>query len=269
MPIAAMDGLTAEHWSDVKSIIVEAVSTIKSPKFTTALVSDADESGVIQKRIVQNVYNADIVVCDVSGRNPNVLFELGMRLAFDKPTVIIKDEVTPFMFDTGVIEHVLYPRDLRFHRIVAFKEKLASKVAATYEAAKNDPSHSTFLKSFGTFKVAHLDQKEATAETVMLDMLTELQKEVRTLRQPRYVSAAHITDSDAPKNLAEALARAETILQSADVTSLAEVHALCQVLEVMSTSSGIPDDWRAKAGQRLKSLRAGLRIDSRGKQDAS
>jgi hypothetical protein len=34
------------------------------------------------------------------------MFELGMRLAFDKPTVIIKDDKTDYMFDTGIIEHV-------------------------------------------------------------------------------------------------------------------------------------------------------------------
>lgn len=79
-------------------------------------MSDADDVGVIQKRIVQGVYGADLIVCDVSCKNSNVMFELGMRLAFDKPTVIIKDDKTDYTFDTGVIEHITYPRDLRFQR---------------------------------------------------------------------------------------------------------------------------------------------------------
>jgi hypothetical protein len=92
MPISAIDGCTAEHWSEVKSIIIEAVESITDPIFSVRLVGDADDIGVIQKRIVQNLYSSDIIVCDVSGKNPNVMFELGMRLAFDKPTVIVKDE---------------------------------------------------------------------------------------------------------------------------------------------------------------------------------
>ncbi len=55
-----------------------------------------------------------IVVCDISARNANVMFELGMRLAFDKPTVIIKDERTPYSFDISSIEHLDYPSDLRY-----------------------------------------------------------------------------------------------------------------------------------------------------------
>jgi hypothetical protein len=33
-------------------------------------------------------------LCDVSGKNANVMFELGLRLAFDNPTIIIKDDKT-------------------------------------------------------------------------------------------------------------------------------------------------------------------------------
>ena len=144
MPISAMEGCSAEHWVEVKAIISEAIHAIADPSFVVRLVSDADDVGVIQKRIVQNVYASDIVVCDVSGKNPNVMFELGMRLAFDKPTVIVKDDKTDYSFDTGVIEHLGYPRDLRFGRMVAFKQALAEKVVATYKTARDDPKHSTF-----------------------------------------------------------------------------------------------------------------------------
>ncbi|GFM60377.1 hypothetical protein PSCICG_15370 [Pseudomonas cichorii] len=178
MPISAMDGCTAEHWVEVKNIICEAVGDIEKLSFTTKLVSEQDDVGVIQKRIVQNVYSSDIVICDVSCKNANVMFELGMRLAFDKPTILIKDDKTDFSFDTGVIEHLLYPRDLRFSRMVSFKKTLAEKVVATYEAYTADSEHSTFLKNFGSFKIASLDQTVGTPDQVMLDMMQDLTREV-------------------------------------------------------------------------------------------
>ena len=58
---------------------------------------------MIHKTIVQNLYLNPIVVCDVSGKNANVMFELGLRLAFDKPTIIIKDDKTDYSFDTSVV----------------------------------------------------------------------------------------------------------------------------------------------------------------------
>lgn len=183
MPISAIDGCPADHWSDVKAIIQEAIDSISSPKFVAKLVSEADDVGIIQKRIVQGVYASDVVVCDVSGKNANVMFELGLRLAFDKPTIIIKDENTDYSFDTSVIEHLAYPRDLRFSRVVAFKKQLAEKVLATHLAAQANPEHSTFLRSFGTFKVSHLEEKEASGEQVMLEMLSEIQREIAQFRR--------------------------------------------------------------------------------------
>lgn len=136
MPIASIDNCGPDHWIDVKSIIVEALTDIEGYEFESKLVSESDSSGLIHKRIVQGLYNSDIIICDVSCKNPNVMFELGMRLAFDKPTVIIKDDKTNYSFDTGGIEHLEYPRDLRFSKIVDFKASLLRKVIATYEDAK-------------------------------------------------------------------------------------------------------------------------------------
>lgn len=183
MPISAIDGCSAEHWIEVRAIITEAIENIPAPQFSVNLVSDADDVGVIQKRIVQNIYTSDVVVCDVSGKNPNVMFELGLRLAFDKATVIVKDDMTDYSFDTGVIEHLTYPRDLRFARIVDFKKQLAAKVSGTYQAAQEDPHHSPFIKNFGQFQVAKLQQAEVSPDKVVLEMLSDLQSEVFSLKR--------------------------------------------------------------------------------------
>jgi len=261
MPISPIDGLSAEHWAEVKSIIVDAVTTgVDTPRFSASLVSDADDVGVIQKRIVQGVYGADMVVCDVSGKNPNVMFELGMRLAFDKPTVIIKDDKTDYMFDTGVIEHLTYPRDLRFHRIVDFKQLLASKVKATFEASRRDPEHSTFLKNFGTFKVAQLTEKEASAEQVILESISELQKEVRTWRN----YAVNVEPSrriDLLRSRRLSLSDIESILQRADELLLLggerafdELYELQPALRRIIETPSWPAVLRSKASQIYQNL---------------
>lgn len=115
-------------------------------------------------------------MCDVSGKNPNVMFELGMRLAFDKPTIIIKDEKTSYSFDTSPIEHLEYPRDLRFTKIVEFKDALKEKIGATYKRSVEDPSYTTFLKHFGTFTVSKLDSKEVSKEDFIIEELRDLKK---------------------------------------------------------------------------------------------
>jgi hypothetical protein len=179
MPISAIDGCTEAHWLEVRGIHEDA---IRGAGFEPKLVSEADEVGIIQKRIVQNLYDNPIAVVDVSGKNPNVMFELGMRLAFDKPTIIVKDDKTTYSFDTAPIEHLPYPRDLRFQQIVDFKEKLAGKIAGTHKSAR-EPSYTTFLKHFGEFTVAKIDKKEVSAEQAIIEELREDVKSIRALLQ--------------------------------------------------------------------------------------
>lgn len=168
MPISAIDGCPGEHWAEVKNIISESIC---AAGYDPNLVSDAEDIGIIQKRIIQNIYNNDIVVCDVSGKNPNVMFELGMRLAFDKPAIIVIDDKTDYSFDTSPIEHLSYPRDLRCNKILEFKEQLAKKIKATVEKAKSDSTYTTFLKNFGTFEIAHLEKKEGTINDLLLERM--------------------------------------------------------------------------------------------------
>jgi hypothetical protein len=180
MPISAIDGCAEAHWADVLEILEES---IEGAGFEANVVSNADDVGIIHKRIIQNLYDNPIVVCDVSGKNPNVMFELGLRLAFDKPTIIVKDDKTAFSFDTSAIEHLEYPRDLRFSKIVDFKEKLAAKIRGTHEKATSDPSYTTFLKHFGEFTVAKLEKKEVSGQEYILEELRNIRFTMRRLER--------------------------------------------------------------------------------------
>lgn len=180
MPIASNSEYPKEHWKEVLNILIEAIS---KTEFEPRLVSDDVAIGLIHERIVNNIYNDDIVVCDVSSKNPNVMFELGMRLAFDKPTIIIKDENTGYSFDTGVIEHLNYPSSLRFNKIVDFKNELIKRINATWEKSQSEKNYSPFLKSFGkTIVPAKINQTEIPESKFILSRLERLTDEVQLLR---------------------------------------------------------------------------------------
>lgn len=122
------------------------------------------------------------MVCDVSSKNPNVMFELGLRLAFDKPTVIIKDELTNYSFDTSPIEHLEYPSSLRYSDIVDFKKSLRLKVEKTYEASlKKD--YRSFLQYFGQFKISKIEDKEVTESQYITESLKEIKEEITKIKQ--------------------------------------------------------------------------------------
>ncbi len=180
-PIADTDGYASNHWNDVGEILAES---IKSAGFEPRLVSEADSVAVIHGTIVQNIFEDPIIVCDVSSRNPNVMFELGMRLAFDKPVVIVKDEATNYAFDTGVIEHIPYPKSLHYRDIGIFKEKLRIKILNTAEKAK-DPGFSPFLKHFRNVSIQpqKLQSEDVPLNEYVISKLESMDSKINRIAQ--------------------------------------------------------------------------------------
>lgn len=178
MPIAAMHGYDVSHWDRVRTVLNEA---IEAAGFSPRLVSESEDIGVIHARIVQNLYDDPIVVCDVSGKNANVMFELGMRLAFDKPTIVIKDDRTDYSFDTSPIEHINYRADLRYDDVRDFKKRITAAIKASTAKREADSAYSPFLGHFGKFKVAGLDTKTVGSDQFIIEQLNALQGEVAQL----------------------------------------------------------------------------------------
>ncbi len=56
-------------------------------------------SDMIQATIINSLVEADLVIADLTEHNPNVLFELGVRMAQEKPVVLIRAVGTPALFD--------------------------------------------------------------------------------------------------------------------------------------------------------------------------
>ncbi|MBU2936526.1 MULTISPECIES: hypothetical protein [Pacificibacter] len=178
MPISECAGLGDTHWHDVKSII-EATATAAG--FDARLVSETFESNLIHTEILQNIYGDDIVICDVSGQNPNVFFELGVRMATQKPTVIIKDDQTNYPFDTGPNRYIQYPRDLRHPLMEKFKAQLKNALEQTID----QPSEKSFIGQIGKFKVPDVESTELPAQEFILDKLQSIERELKRNAMPR------------------------------------------------------------------------------------
>jgi len=178
MPISEIDGLPPSHWSEVLQLLI---GSAENAGFQSKLVSESNFSGVIQQRIIQNLYQNELVICDVSGQNPNVMFELGLRLAFDKATIVVVDDRTKISFDTSPIEHLIYPRDLRHGKMIDFTSRLTEMIKATHLESQKD-GYSTFLKHFGTFEIKGLEKKEGGVDEYLLSAIQDMSSEINNLR---------------------------------------------------------------------------------------
>jgi hypothetical protein len=64
--------------------------------------------GEIISHIMENLTGADIVVADLSGKNPNVFYELGVRHALKNNTILISDDLDDIPFDLRGLRTIVY-----------------------------------------------------------------------------------------------------------------------------------------------------------------
>ncbi len=104
---------------------------------TQFLVRRSDDTFDINTQIVRDLYNADIVICDLSGReaNPNVMYELGVRLSFsNKPVILIREEYceNKKIFDIGGFYTKMYS-PLRYREVEEYIIKKIEKYESRSE----------------------------------------------------------------------------------------------------------------------------------------
>lgn len=83
-------------FSEVLESLLKPAITGAGLEVRTAMRQGSD---VIQSTIIKELLAADLVLADLTEHNPNVLFELGMRMANDQPVVLVRARGTGAIFD--------------------------------------------------------------------------------------------------------------------------------------------------------------------------
>jgi hypothetical protein len=93
------------------------------------LAPASTSSEIIPAEIIANLEKADLVLCDISHWNANVFFELGIRVALDRPVVMVKDSLTDKIpFDTAMLNCYTYDCSLDITCVEAEVPNLAEHV---------------------------------------------------------------------------------------------------------------------------------------------
>jgi nucleoside 2-deoxyribosyltransferase len=124
--------------------------------------SSYDQAGILEK-IQRYLQDADVLIADCTGRNPNVMYELGMAHMLKKPVILItRDEVEKAPTDIRSFEFIRYRLDADdgfVEKLDAALDKIVGTYDALYEVAKE-----LFLK----FRAdANVQVAEASKEAFM------------------------------------------------------------------------------------------------------
>lgn len=98
-------------------------------------------SDVIQATIVNDLLKADLVLADLTEHNPNVLFELGLRMKADKPIVLVRAKGTGPIFDIDNMLRVEeYDPSLWISTVEKDIPRLTAHILATWENKDTMPT---------------------------------------------------------------------------------------------------------------------------------
>ena len=113
------------------------IPAIKEAGFEPVRADELFSSGSVVEQIWEQIQKAKVLLADLTGKNANVFYELGLAHAACKPVV----------FASGVLEDV--PFDLRHLRVIIYETrepnwnmKLKANLTAYLKNAKSDPSKS-------------------------------------------------------------------------------------------------------------------------------
>ncbi|WP_430455595.1 hypothetical protein [Rheinheimera sp.] len=182
MPIADMHGYEPNHFTRVYKHLIKPA--LVSRGFEVERADDHLESDYIVIGIVQKIIESDLVLCDLSGRNPNVMYELGIRHAFDKPVVLIKDKLTERVFDIQGLRCFDYDGSLRIDSVEHDIEKIANSLEETFSAT------GTSINSIVALAQVHAPsiptKTEVSAETqVILNAVSNIANRLNNLEYSR------------------------------------------------------------------------------------
>lgn len=136
MPISDQEGYEKGHFSRVYEHLIKPSCELAG--FNPIRADDEIKTNYIVIDIIKKVLESDIVICDLSAKNPNVLYELGLRQAFNKKSLLIKDIRTTRIFDIQGLRTIEYDESLRIDSVQKNITSIAKSLKETYESREGD-----------------------------------------------------------------------------------------------------------------------------------
>ncbi len=171
MPISDQDGYENGHFSRVYQHLIKPAC--EKAGFTPIRADDEVKTNHIVIDIIRKILESDLVLADLSAKNPNVMYELGIRQAFNKKTVLIKDNKTSRVFDIQGLRTIDYDENLRIDEVQKVINKISNTLSETYKSG--DEEINSLLQLLSLTPASYPEKVEISKESnLVLGALDEI-----------------------------------------------------------------------------------------------
>lgn len=177
MPIADHPDYDVGHFNRVYEHLIKP-ACLKAG-YRAIRADDSKASHMIMFDILKKIIECDMAICDLSSKNANVFYELGLRQAFNKKTILITDGLTNTPFDITGFRYVQYNPNLRIDTVIRDISEVSAMLKET-EAAPEDDVNS--IIKLLRIQPAHIDRLQLSAQdSVLFDMIKNLDSKINNL----------------------------------------------------------------------------------------
>ena len=120
----------------IEGVIDAAIIPALKEKYDIIVAHRISEAGLINKQVIQNIYESDLVIANLTALNPNVMYELALAHTTAKKTISIAEKGTRLPFDIGNDRTIFYIND--FKGVIDLKEALIKAEMDIQEIDKID-----------------------------------------------------------------------------------------------------------------------------------
>ncbi|WP_240127912.1 hypothetical protein [Proteus mirabilis] len=192
MPISDHPDYDNGHFKRVYDHIISPAC--KNVGYKPVIATDSKASNLIMFNILKNIVECDMAICDLSTKNANVFYELGLRQAFNKKTILITDGKEREPFDITGFRYVKYSPSLRIDTVERNVNEITEMLKETEIADENEINSIVNLLKIQPAKIdSSKEIKLGEGDTFLLEKLNELSRKIDILNnRGNYPNKNHI-----------------------------------------------------------------------------
>lgn len=244
MPISDHPNYPVAHFGEVYEYLIKPAA--EEAGFSCERADTTSASHMIHVEIISKVHGADLCICDLSTRNPNVLYELGIRQAFDRPTVLINDNKTDRVFDVEGFRYSSYNCELRPASLEKDRAALVRAIEDTMQAHGKEKQIFSLVGFLG-LKAAAVTEVKDSPESARLEIIDrKLNAIMSTIEDEKYFKSKRENGSMSrnygigitPNHNEDLLKLARTFLRTEPNVNVVESYSIEDVGDFIKVSDG-------------------------------
>ena len=183
----------------IEGIIDAVIVPALGEKYNIVVAHRIYEPGLITQQVIGEVCKADLVIANLTNRNPNVMYELSFRHSLGKPAITIAEKGTQLPSDIVMERTIFYENDAK--GVLELREKIVSAENEIDFSKKAGPIYDVLAQINAEDQVLdglrkEKSDKETDAFDLIIRKLNSMEQDIKKIKEDTRNELPYISSAD-------------------------------------------------------------------------